>query len=71
MPRIVIRWESIEQWEATRQQVDQTLEKYTGTSEYPSTKSLPPIMIGAEVPQDGIDELKVLNGVIVETQDDD
>ncbi|RGP71874.1 hypothetical protein FSPOR_2989 [Fusarium sporotrichioides] len=71
MPHITITWYGIQEWEMTRERVNKILEKHTGTSEYPQTKSLPPIMIGIQnCPQDGIEELKALPGVNIRGMDD-
>ncbi|EKJ73089.1 hypothetical protein NXS19_005982 [Fusarium pseudograminearum] len=70
MPGITIRWEDPEKWQTTMQKVEQLLEQHTGHKNYPSTKSLPPIMFGVDMPQKGIDELKELDGVMVDVHDD-
>ncbi|KAJ6262966.1 hypothetical protein Dda_1524 [Drechslerella dactyloides] len=69
--RIVISFQGPEEWEDNREKVDAILEKDTGTSEYPATKSLPPFIVGPEVSDSALEELKALDGVIVRTPDDD
>ncbi|KAK6332346.1 hypothetical protein TWF696_003064 [Orbilia brochopaga] len=68
--RITIHFDGIEGWEDNQQKVDQILEKDTGTSEYPATKSLPPIIVGPEVSDSALQELKGLQGVIVRCEED-
>ncbi|CAF3491423.1 unnamed protein product, partial [Fusarium graminearum] len=70
MPGITIRWEDPGKWQSTMEQVDQLLEQHTGHKNYPSTKSIPPIIFGVNMPQKGIDELKGLDGVIAVINDD-
>ncbi|KAJ5227102.1 uncharacterized protein N7469_007108 [Penicillium citrinum] len=68
---VVIRFEGPEEWDIERENVNNILVKYTGTSEYPSTKSFPPIILGAELDEDAVQELRDLNGVLVEHPDED
>ncbi|CEI61369.1 unnamed protein product [Fusarium venenatum] len=70
MPVVTIRWEGIEQWENSRHQVDRILEKHTGHNQYPATKSLPPIIFGVDISEEGIKELKALDGVVVRENED-
>ncbi|KAF5235469.1 hypothetical protein FAUST_7079 [Fusarium austroamericanum] len=69
MAPIVIRWDDPEKWENTREQVYLLLEKHTGRREYPETRSLPPFIVGIDMPQEGIDELNALDGVKAQIQD--
>ncbi|BCR89359.1 uncharacterized protein ACHE_50557A [Aspergillus chevalieri] len=71
---VLIRFEGVEEWEETRDEVDKILQELTGTDEYPSTRSLPPIIFGAQLDEDGMERLRRLDGVIVqvpEEEDDD
>lgn len=71
MVQVSITYEDPDAWENNRDKVSEILNEATGTSDYPETKSLPPIIIGPDINQDVIDKLKALPGVIVRIQDDD
>ncbi|KAI2700370.1 hypothetical protein CBS147332_7981 [Penicillium roqueforti] len=68
---VSIRFEDPDAWQEQFVMVDEILENFTGTREYPSTRSLPPIIFGLELTADAIDELNALDGVIVVVQDDE
>lgn len=68
---VQIRYTDPDAWEANREKVNEILQKHTGTSDYPETKSLPPIMFGVQAGKECIDELKALQGVVVRALDDD
>ncbi|KAJ5336480.1 uncharacterized protein N7506_004502 [Penicillium brevicompactum] len=68
---VVIRFEGPEEWEQQWENVNSILDKHTGTSEYLSTKSVPPTIFGAELTPEGIDELKAQDGVIVDIPDEE
>ncbi|KAJ5748245.1 uncharacterized protein N7511_009941 [Penicillium nucicola] len=69
--QVVIRFQDVELWEINREQVDSILVKYTGTSEYPSTRNLPPFIFGIDLSAEAIQELEQLQGVVVQVQSDD
>ncbi|KAI9376094.1 hypothetical protein BJX61DRAFT_491345 [Aspergillus egyptiacus] len=68
---VVIRFQSFDAWDVHREAVDKIIEEFTGTLDFPSTKSLPPIIFGVILPEDGIGRLRDLDGVIVDIHDDD
>ena len=70
MAPVRITFDSIESWDAKREQVDRILEDATGTADHIATKSLPPIIVGVDLEQDAIEKLKALEGVVVKLQDE-
>ncbi|QKX62430.1 uncharacterized protein TRUGW13939_09591 [Talaromyces rugulosus] len=70
MSQVTIRFEGPEEWENQFEAVNSLLDKHTGTSDYPATKSLPPIIFGAQLTGEAIAELQSLPGVIVEIQEE-
>ncbi|KAJ5919348.1 hypothetical protein N7466_010291 [Penicillium verhagenii] len=58
-----ISFKDVEAWQGQKENVNNILKKYTGTSEYPSTRSLPPMIFGVELAADAINELDALPGV--------
>ncbi|EYE95784.1 uncharacterized protein EURHEDRAFT_376845 [Aspergillus ruber CBS 135680] len=72
MPKFVqITFEGVEAWEDNYEEVNKILEELTGTDEYPSTKSLPPIIFGADLDEYGIERLKSIEGVVVHVSEED
>ncbi|KAF3027995.1 hypothetical protein E8E15_004260 [Penicillium rubens] len=63
---VVIRFEGPEAWEEHNENVSNILEKATGESTYPSTRSLPPIIFGLQLRAETIAELTALGGVFVD-----
>ncbi|KAE8141904.1 hypothetical protein BDV38DRAFT_236613 [Aspergillus pseudotamarii] len=68
---ISVRFESVESWEDSREGVDNILTEFTGTSEYPETRSLPPMIFGIEIDEQGVQRLRSLPGVIVKVMDEE
>ncbi|CDM32932.1 hypothetical protein DTO013E5_9378 [Penicillium roqueforti] len=68
---VIIMFEDPDSWENERENVDSILDKYTGTSGYPSTRSLPPIIVGAELGEEAVEELRSLSGVLVRCPDEE
>ncbi|KOS36754.1 hypothetical protein ACN38_g12478 [Penicillium nordicum] len=66
---VTITFEDIDSWQSKRENVDSILDKHTGTSVYPSTRSLPPIIFGVELDEDAVEELRNLGGVLVHYPD--
>ncbi|BCR83497.1 uncharacterized protein ACHE_10899S [Aspergillus chevalieri] len=72
MPKPVqITFEGVEAWEDNHEEVNKLLEELTGYHDYPSTRSLPPIIFGASLDEYGIERLKSIEGVVVHVSEDD
>ncbi|KAG8672005.1 hypothetical protein FPOAC2_05371 [Fusarium poae] len=70
MESVTITFEGIEEWENSGDIVYDIIQKHTQLERgsYPETKSLPPLIMSPPLPQECIDELKAVNGVVVRTQ---
>ncbi|KAL2070129.1 hypothetical protein VTL71DRAFT_14809 [Oculimacula yallundae] len=68
---IQTRWESIEQWEAGYQKVDQIIQEDSGHGGYIQTKSLPPFGMSPGLSDETITKLKAINGLVVEVRDEE
>ncbi|KAE8369014.1 hypothetical protein BDV27DRAFT_121509, partial [Aspergillus caelatus] len=68
--QISVTFEGIDSWEDSREKVDDTLAELTGTNEYPATRSLPPIIFGIEISEEGIGRLRSIDGVVVRVHDE-
>ncbi|KAH7233044.1 hypothetical protein BKA59DRAFT_487607 [Fusarium tricinctum] len=69
--QVSISFDDPDVWENNREKVDSLLEQHTGTKDYPSTKSFPPIIFGPSLTDEAINELKQLQGVNVRSPEDD
>ncbi|KAJ5294743.1 hypothetical protein PENANT_c014G06438 [Penicillium antarcticum] len=68
--QVVIRFKGPEEWQEQQDNVNKILKDRTGTLDYPSTRSFPPMIFGVELEADAIDELKAINGVVVQISED-
>ncbi|KAJ5084692.1 hypothetical protein NUU61_009271 [Penicillium alfredii] len=70
--RISITFESFDAWQNTQEEVNSILRELTGTDDYPSTMSIPPlIMVTDELDEDDIERVRYLDGVIVDVEEDE
>ena len=70
MTKVAIRFSDPDTWESNREKVDDIIEDATGDRNSVSTRSLPPIIL-TNLSQDAIDKLKALDGVNVQSREED